>query len=912
MLAFGNKEFRNLQEQVLKNAQDISAIEGGALVIGEFGIKVIGQVVDSSYLPDPAEYEGEYGDAYLVGSETPYDYYIFTRPFENGDPQWINIGIFPAPGPQGPKGEDGEDGAQGPRGLTGAQGPQGPQGLQGPQGPKGDKGDKGDTGAEGPQGEPGTSYVILGQVDSESDLPSLSFVQRNGAYLVGTEAPYDLYVVITEPQLSWFNAGPVAEGPQGPQGPKGDTGATGATGATGPTGPQGPQGPTGATGPQGPAGTSVYPNVSETATTVLNNLKIGTTTYSLPSGGGGSAEGAVLLDPSATQEGVIKVAKTVAVDANTDTISQFIIDNSNGNISETLSTSHKKLESTQLGNQKVPYVNKITLGDNDKLKLENSAVLGIQGLVSYGSNTYNPGTIVNNQLEIDGYSYSTEAGLAMLNNQNITAEVIIDKGEAYSYDTLLINLTDNTYTKTASQGTFVAFNAAGQVTHIEGTPKFTLIFKNGVNFTGANSVYVELLTSTPRQADLGGKANITMSSTLTSAEINLDAFRTYGNGLPLEEEHGSLVLKNNEVNLNGQYINLNGDVNIGGGLLVNGSQIKPVSGTTDGTYWTDLTIGDETYEFASGGSGGVTELGGATGAITLGSGLQMVNNELSATGGGASGNYVELNPTAAQSGAININTYSGINTSNPGYSFNTTNEISLQKTTQNTAYAAGETAYNVTAVSTKTDTLNNGYLTVTVTDSALINIIDTGNYFFILYDSNSGTAIGGSTKRQVTANILPSAWGGWWVQNGEITVIQNSDSRELHMPVRSGFNWTNFSENFNISFFESTSTTYNNYAFISTYTSNNTYGGEVSVQTGQRIANSNNSATYYFRNDGFVIPNNKNLYHGNNALILPSKSGTLALTSDIPIPAAPTTDGTYVLKVIVANGIATYEWVLEA
>ena len=83
MLAFGNKEFRNLQEQVLENMKNIQAIEGGSMVIGEFGIKVIGQVQNPNQLPDPETYEGEYGDAYLVGTQAPYDYYIYTRAFEN-------------------------------------------------------------------------------------------------------------------------------------------------------------------------------------------------------------------------------------------------------------------------------------------------------------------------------------------------------------------------------------------------------------------------------------------------------------------------------------------------------------------------------------------------------------------------------------------------------------------------------------------------------------------------------------------------------------------------------------------------------------------------------------------------------------------------------------------------------------
>ena len=271
MLAFGNKEFRNLQEQVLENMKNIQDIMDGATVLAEFGIKVVGQVDAADDLPDPEEYDGEYGDAYIVGTEAPYDYYIFTRAFE-GDPtpQWFDLGVFPQPGPQGPAGQDGQDGATGPQGPQGVQGIQGPQGLQGIQGPKGDKGDKGDTGAQGPRGNDGTTYIVLGQVDDESDLPSPSLVSpRNGGYLVGTEAPYDLYVVTGTGELEWFNAGAVTVGPRGPQGEPGQNGADGEDGAQGPQGPQGergPQGEQGIQGIQGPAGqTGATPSITATA-----------------------------------------------------------------------------------------------------------------------------------------------------------------------------------------------------------------------------------------------------------------------------------------------------------------------------------------------------------------------------------------------------------------------------------------------------------------------------------------------------------------------------------------------------------------------------------------------------------------------------------------------------------------------
>ena len=67
------------------------------------GIKVIG-AIDSLPIPDGTY---EYGDAYMVGTETPYDMYIYTRPDGkvHTEGYWFPIGKFPMPGPQGPKGD---------------------------------------------------------------------------------------------------------------------------------------------------------------------------------------------------------------------------------------------------------------------------------------------------------------------------------------------------------------------------------------------------------------------------------------------------------------------------------------------------------------------------------------------------------------------------------------------------------------------------------------------------------------------------------------------------------------------------------------------------------------------------------------------------------------------------------------
>lgn len=105
MLKFGNREFRNLQEQVLKNMCDIQDIEQGATVLAAFGIKVVGQVNQASDLPAPTTYQGNLGDAFLVGTQAPYDYYIYAKAYEGQEQAaFYNLGQFPKPGPKGDTG----------------------------------------------------------------------------------------------------------------------------------------------------------------------------------------------------------------------------------------------------------------------------------------------------------------------------------------------------------------------------------------------------------------------------------------------------------------------------------------------------------------------------------------------------------------------------------------------------------------------------------------------------------------------------------------------------------------------------------------------------------------------------------------------------------------------------------------
>ena len=151
MLNFGNKEFRNLQEQVFENMNNITALQQGIKIVG-YGTEL------------PVLYNE--GEGYLYGEAAPYTLYL------NVDGTIVDMGKFPAPGPQGIQGPAGNKATIGgidtntttiepglnanvsavldgtnitfnfeiPQGIQGIQGPRGEQGIQGIQGPKGETG----------------------------------------------------------------------------------------------------------------------------------------------------------------------------------------------------------------------------------------------------------------------------------------------------------------------------------------------------------------------------------------------------------------------------------------------------------------------------------------------------------------------------------------------------------------------------------------------------------------------------------------------------------------------------------------------------------------------------------------------------------------------------------------------------
>ena len=209
---YDNKIYRNLQQQVKENMEDIAKLQDLKLV----GLDVKGIVSDYSSLPSSAEQ----GQVYAVGTEAPFELYVYNNS------SWVDFGQFPKAGPKGDQGPQGEPGRQGPRGLTGEPGPRGytgapgTPGKAGSDGPAGPKGDKGDPGPQGPAGQDGT----------------VSFDE------------------LTPEQLDMLKGPKGDQGPIGPQGPKGEQGPAGERGPEGPQGEQGIQGPEGPQGPIGPAG----------------------------------------------------------------------------------------------------------------------------------------------------------------------------------------------------------------------------------------------------------------------------------------------------------------------------------------------------------------------------------------------------------------------------------------------------------------------------------------------------------------------------------------------------------------------------------------------------------------------------------------------------------------------------------
>ena len=256
MIKIGDKTYRNLEEQVqyLTNYHDVNQ----GLV--QWGIRVVGQVLTEADLPNPNTYDGDYGNAYAVGTAPPYNFYIWTRAaIVGGSDYWFDFGKISIVGPQGPTPSISNNGqyiistnpetgtvqniisieditGKSTRWYTGFNVPakndslynpgdmflvsvgseagniyiyvqgsgfqfagniRGAQGIQGIQGPQGIQGTQGPQGEKGATGDVGGFINIWGIADSQSQLPLPSTLDNlTVAYLVGTQEPYDLWIQV--------------------------------------------------------------------------------------------------------------------------------------------------------------------------------------------------------------------------------------------------------------------------------------------------------------------------------------------------------------------------------------------------------------------------------------------------------------------------------------------------------------------------------------------------------------------------------------------------------------------------------------------------------------------------------------------------------------------------------------------
>ena len=223
----------NLENQVLKNKVDIQNLQTSEKVLATFGIKVIGTAANSTLIPTVEFYKAnnpdwEYGDAYAVGTASPYEFYILTRKDENHtEDYWFNLGVIK--GPKGDPGTNGADGADGKDGVsptvsvgtvtTGNPGT--PVSVTNggtstnvvlnfriPKGATGDKGAKGD------KGDTGFAVNIASELNNVNELPTASASYVNVGYVIkDADGDSNLYVCMTNASTGawyWNNVGKIA------------------------------------------------------------------------------------------------------------------------------------------------------------------------------------------------------------------------------------------------------------------------------------------------------------------------------------------------------------------------------------------------------------------------------------------------------------------------------------------------------------------------------------------------------------------------------------------------------------------------------------------------------------------------------------------------------------------------------
>ena len=228
----------NLEAQVLKNKDDIIALQEENVAFNYIGMKVVGQVNTVDELPQPENYEVwpyEYGDAFAVGTIDPYAYYLWTRAFGAYlNDHWFKIGIFPGPSNvPGPKGEKGDTGPapnlsigsvtstlSQPQVTIEGNSPNYILNFKLQKGDKGDPGTNGRNGTNGKNGKDGTNailYIVKGVVDNINQLPDPTTLPTDTAYIVTADNSIRGIIVLNGVK-TWYNYGSTSVGPAGPAG----------------------------------------------------------------------------------------------------------------------------------------------------------------------------------------------------------------------------------------------------------------------------------------------------------------------------------------------------------------------------------------------------------------------------------------------------------------------------------------------------------------------------------------------------------------------------------------------------------------------------------------------------------------------------------------------------------------------
>lgn len=154
MLKYGDKEFRNLEEQVGKNQEDIQRLKTG--------IKIEKYVSYEDFIA-LISYPDNQGKYFLVPINGVPILFIVTKNSVSA-PVGVNLGRYPAVGPEGPEGPKGEKGDSG-------ESIRGPQGIQG---------------VQGVRGRPGAGWNILSTIDTSEYTPT--FTSQDDDVLVETSA----------------------------------------------------------------------------------------------------------------------------------------------------------------------------------------------------------------------------------------------------------------------------------------------------------------------------------------------------------------------------------------------------------------------------------------------------------------------------------------------------------------------------------------------------------------------------------------------------------------------------------------------------------------------------------------------------------------------------------------------------